>query len=106
MDFRGDCVGFQGYAQLTGYLCFMGSADSIAKSVPIANDDFAVRRETVATMKPGSIDATLLLRRALAEFIGTALLLIVVIGSGIAAQSLSSGDVGLELSSSHDSHQR
>jgi glycerol uptake facilitator-like aquaporin len=54
-----------------------------------------VRRETVATMKPGSIDATLLLRRALAEFIGTALLLIVVIGSGIAAQSLSPTDVGL-----------
>lgn len=38
-----------------------------------------------------------LLRRAVAEFIGTALLLIAVIGSGIAAQRLSPGDVGLEL---------
>jgi glycerol uptake facilitator-like aquaporin len=38
-----------------------------------------------------------LFRRALAEFIGTALLLIAVIGSGIAAQTLSAGDTGLEL---------
>src|SRR2546429_571766 len=36
-------------------------------------------------------------RRALAEFIGTALLLIAVVGSGIAAQRLSPGDVGLQL---------
>jgi len=36
-------------------------------------------------------------RRVLAEFIGTALLLIAVVGSGIAAQSLSPGDTGLEL---------
>jgi arsenate reductase len=36
-------------------------------------------------------------RRALAEFIGTALLLIAVVGSGIAAQRLSPGDRGLEL---------
>jgi arsenate reductase len=36
-------------------------------------------------------------RKALAEFIGTALLLIAVIGSGIAAQRLSPGDTGLEL---------
>ena len=36
-------------------------------------------------------------RRALAEFIGTALLLIAVIGSGIAAQRLSPTDTGLEL---------
>ncbi len=33
----------------------------------------------------------------MAEFIGTALLLIAVIGSGIAAQTLSPGDTGLEL---------
>jgi arsenate reductase len=33
----------------------------------------------------------------LAEFIGTALLLIAVIGSGIMAQNLSPGDIGLEL---------
>ena len=38
-----------------------------------------------------------LLRRALAEFVGTALLLIAVIGSGIAAQRLSPTDVGLAL---------
>jgi len=38
-----------------------------------------------------------LLRKALAEFIGTALLLVAVVGSGIAAQRLSPADVGLEL---------
>jgi arsenate reductase len=36
-------------------------------------------------------------RRALAEFIGTALLLLAVVGSGIAAKRLSPGDTGLEL---------
>lgn len=36
-------------------------------------------------------------RRTLAEFVGTALLLTAVIGSGIAANSLSPGDTGLEL---------
>lgn len=38
-----------------------------------------------------------LLRRVLAEFVGTALLVTVVVGSGIAAQRLSPGDVGLQL---------
>jgi arsenate reductase len=38
-----------------------------------------------------------LLRRLLAELLGTALLLIAVVGSGIAAQRLSPGDVGLQL---------
>jgi arsenate reductase len=38
-----------------------------------------------------------LARRATAEFVGTAFLVAVVIGSGIAAQRLSPGDVGLEL---------
>src|SRR3954471_21102896 len=38
-----------------------------------------------------------LLRRASAEAIGTALLVAVVVGSGIAAQRLSPGDVGLQL---------
>ncbi|WP_113699255.1 aquaporin [Nonomuraea lactucae] len=38
-----------------------------------------------------------LARRALAEFLGTALLLIAVVGSGIAAQRLSPHDVGLQL---------
>jgi glycerol uptake facilitator-like aquaporin len=36
-------------------------------------------------------------RRAAAEFIGTALLLIAVVGSGIAAQRLNPGNAGLEL---------
>ncbi len=36
-------------------------------------------------------------RRLLAEFTGTALLVTVVVGSGIAAQRLSPGDVGLQL---------
>jgi len=36
-------------------------------------------------------------RRALAEFVGTAFLLIAVIGSGIAAQRLSPNDTGLQL---------
>ena len=36
-------------------------------------------------------------RRVLAEFVGTAALAAVVIGSGIAAQKLSPGDVGLQL---------
>lgn len=39
----------------------------------------------------------LLTRRALAELIGTALLLVAVVGSGIAAQRLSPSDTGLEL---------
>jgi glycerol uptake facilitator-like aquaporin len=38
-----------------------------------------------------------LARRALAEFLGTGLLVAVVVGSGIAAQRLSPGDVGLQL---------
>lgn len=39
----------------------------------------------------------LLTRRAVAELVGTALLLVAVVGSGIAAQRLSPGDRGLEL---------
>jgi glycerol uptake facilitator-like aquaporin len=39
----------------------------------------------------------LLTRRALAELVGSALLLIAVIGSGIAAERLSPGDTGLQL---------
>jgi glycerol uptake facilitator-like aquaporin len=38
-----------------------------------------------------------ILRRVLAEFLGTALLLVAVVGSGIAAQRLSPGNVGLQL---------
>jgi glycerol uptake facilitator-like aquaporin len=36
-------------------------------------------------------------RRLVAEFLGTGLLVTVVVGSGIAAQQLSPGDVGLQL---------
>ena len=39
----------------------------------------------------------LLGRRLFAEFVGTALLLVAVVGSGIAAQRLSRGDIGLQL---------
>ena len=39
----------------------------------------------------------MLARRLSAEFVGTALLLIAVVGSGIAAQRLSPNDIGLEL---------
>ncbi|MGN2638832.1 aquaporin [Nocardia takedensis] len=37
------------------------------------------------------------IRRLVAEFVGTALLVAVVVGSGIAAQQLSPGDVGVQL---------
>ena len=36
-------------------------------------------------------------RRLAAEFVGTALLVVAVVGSGIAASRMSPGDVGLEL---------
>src|SRR6476659_8766398 len=36
-------------------------------------------------------------RRAIAELLGTSLLVTIVVGSGIAAQQLSPGDVGLQL---------
>jgi glycerol uptake facilitator-like aquaporin len=40
---------------------------------------------------------TAVLRRLLAELLGTGLLVTVVVGSGIAAQHLSPGQVGLQL---------
>jgi glycerol uptake facilitator-like aquaporin len=46
---------------------------------------------------PGRTTPVTLARRAVAEFIGTALLLVAIVGSGIAASRLSSGDVGLQL---------
>jgi glycerol uptake facilitator-like aquaporin len=46
---------------------------------------------------PGRTTPVALARRAIAEFIGTALLLVAIVGSGIAASRLSSGDVGLQL---------
>jgi glycerol uptake facilitator-like aquaporin len=42
-------------------------------------------------------DAALVWRRLVAEFLGSAFLATIVIGSGIAAQNLSPGDTGLEL---------
>lgn len=47
--------------------------------------------------QPDQPSRPVLARRALGEFIGTALLLTAVVGSGIAAQRLSPGDVGLQL---------
>ena len=44
-----------------------------------------------------SPDAPALSRKLFAEFLGTALLVAAVVGSGIAAQRLSPNDVGLEL---------
>ena len=43
------------------------------------------------------VDAIVLWRRLLAEFVGTGLLVTVVIGAGIAAQRLSPHNVGLQL---------
>lgn len=52
-------------------------------------------------MKTTTYNATVtrphVLRRAAAEFVGTGLLVTVVVGSGIAAQRLSPDDVGLQL---------
>src|SRR5437867_1273255 len=39
----------------------------------------------------------MLMRRAVAESVGTAMLLVAVVGSGIAAQRLSPGDTGVQL---------
>jgi len=47
--------------------------------------------------RPATVDRAALWRRLLAEFLGSALLAAIVIGSGIAAQQLSPGDAGLEL---------
>lgn len=49
------------------------------------------------TTQTPQADAASLWRRAAAELIGTGLLVTVVVGSGIAAQRLSPGDVGLQL---------
>ncbi len=47
-----------------------------------------------STGPPGTVSST---RRVLAELVGTGLLVAVVVGSGIAAQTLSPRDVGLQL---------
>ncbi len=51
----------------------------------------------MATAVATVVNEAALWRRLLAEFLGSAFLAAVVIGSGIAAQHLSPGDVGLEL---------
>ncbi len=53
--------------------------------------------ETRAETAAGPVPTPALGRRLLAEFVGTALLVAVVIGSGIAAQQLSPHDTGLQL---------
>lgn len=46
---------------------------------------------------PPAVPRARLVRRLLAEFLGTAVLVAVVVGSGIAASALSPGDTGLQL---------
>jgi glycerol uptake facilitator-like aquaporin len=54
--------------------------------------------ELDAVSQDGGVnDSPPLARRLLAEFLGTGLLVAVVVGSGIAAQQLSPNDVGLQL---------
>jgi arsenate reductase len=52
--------------------------------------------DTVERLGPSDL-GVLLSRRALAEFLGSGLLVAIVVGSGIAAQRLSPSDVGLQL---------
>ncbi|MGW9628140.1 MIP/aquaporin family protein [Microbacterium sp. NPDC055312] len=51
----------------------------------------------IATRSPSEPARPHMLRRAAAEFLGTGLLVTIVVGSGIAAQRLSPDDVGLQL---------
>ncbi|MBZ4487889.1 aquaporin family protein [Microbacterium sp. cx-55] len=51
----------------------------------------------ISTAPSAARPRPLLARRVLAEFLGTGLLVTVVVGSGIAAERLSPGDVGLQL---------
>lgn len=51
----------------------------------------------IATRSPSEPARPHVLRRAAAEFLGTGLLVTIVVGSGIAAQRLSPDDVGLQL---------
>jgi len=55
------------------------------------------RSPDITSPTPASSGAPPLARRLLAEAVGTALLVTVVVGSGIAAQRLSPNDVGLQL---------
>ncbi len=64
----------------------------MSEAVPPADESLAVEVETGT----GSLRLDLA-RRLAAEALGTALLIVAVVGSGIAASRLSSGDVGLQL---------
>jgi len=55
------------------------------------------RRQLLHERRLKRLPGVLLRRRLLAEFLGSAFLGAVVVGSGIAAQRLSPGDIGLEL---------
>jgi catechol 2,3-dioxygenase-like lactoylglutathione lyase family enzyme len=57
----------------------------------------AARRRGLLFHRRCVVERVLLRRKALAELIGTALLVTAVVGSGIAASRLSPGDVGLQL---------
>src|SRR3984893_7067413 len=74
-------------------------ADSSARSTPRAAPHVAPRRRARPTLPRSAADAVspAFARRLLAEFLGTAFLLVAVIGSGIAAQRLSPHDAGIEL---------
>jgi glycerol uptake facilitator-like aquaporin len=64
----------------------------VSDDLRVGDDDLAHRIET------GTGELRLdLVRRLAAEAFGTAMLLVAVVGSGIAASRLSSGDVGLQL---------
>ena len=51
----------------------------------------------MAAAEPTSIDRAPIAHRLIAEFLGTALLVAIVVGSGVAASALSPDDVGLQL---------
>lgn len=57
----------------------------------------AATASTAAPAPPATAAPVRLWRRAVAELLGTGLLVAVVVGSGIAAQELSPGDTGLQL---------
>src|SRR3954453_10733322 len=87
-------------AQLIGLwrVCESGAARARTPRERVMSDGIAVNEVARRASRDGLVHtSTQLARRALAEFIGPGLLLIAVIGSGIAAQSLSPADTGLEL---------
>src|SRR5262245_11316182 len=71
------------------------------RSTPVIRSAFiaSILTELIESSQDGGVNASLpvLARRLLAEFLGTGLLVTVVVGSGIAAQQLSPNDVGLQL---------